>query len=384
MLHPDTNSFAYKSRAGLRRARLVFWIFKHKNISDFLQFLLKIALKLRLPIDFILKKTAYGHFVAGETIKKSEPVIQSLGKYGVDSILDYSVEGGKDEAGFRHAVEETKRTIENAVKNKFIPFAVFKPSALTYEWVLKQKKTDELKVQTDFFESRMFELFDYAAANSVPLLVDAEDVDFQDIIDHIVEKGMQKYNQSSAIVFQTLQMYRVDRLEYLQGLFKQASEYGYIPGIKLVRGAYMEKERERAKAAGKPSPIYPDKDSTDKAYNKALEICMQHYPGLVVFNGTHNWESSEYLTRLMKEKGLDNNDKNTYFAQLYGMSDELSFSLARESYNVAKYLPYGPVKQVMPYLMRRAEENSSVSEQAEKEYRLVVNEIKRRKHKKVW
>ncbi len=379
MNQTDNKPFAYKTSSELKRARFIFWIFKYPGIANALQQLLKIALKLNLPVGFILKKTVYGHFVGGVSIEKSNDVIERMAVYGVQSILDYSVEGGKDEKGFRHALIETRRTIYNASENQNIPFAVFKPSALTYEWVLKQENKPELDRETRAFEKRMCMLFKLAHDQHVPLLVDAEDVAFQDIIDHIVEKGMRIFNKAEPIVYQTLQMYRTDRLDYLKRLIQDAEKGNYSLGIKLVRGAYLEKEREIAAAQGQQSPVYPDKEGTDNAYNDALRLCMQHFDRVAVFNGTHNKQSCDLLKQLMKEKGLDNTDKNVYFAQLYGMSDDLSFNLASESYNVAKYLPYGPVKQVMPYLMRRAEENSAVEDQADNEYKEITNELKRRK-----
>src|SRR6056297_578904 len=246
MNQTDNKPFAYKTSSELKKARFIFWIFKYPGIANALQQLLKIALKLNLPVGFILKKTVYGHFVGGVSIEKSNDVIERMAVYGVQSILDYSVEGGKDEKGFRHALIETRRTIYNASENQNIPFAVFKPSALTYEWVLKQENKPELDRETRAFEKRMCMLFKLAHDQHVPLLVDAEEVAFQDIIDHIVEKGMRIFNKAEPIVYQTLQMYRTDRLDYLKRLIQDAEKGNYSLGIKLVRGAYLEKEREIA------------------------------------------------------------------------------------------------------------------------------------------
>lgn len=375
----NNSPFAYKTNSELKRAIFIFKIFRKKNLSNFLQSLLKFALKLKLPLNFIMKKTVYGHFVAGESVEKSKNVISRLGKYRVYSILDYSVEAGKDEEGFKHAVNETVKTIEHAADNEYVPFSVFKPSALTYEWVLKQEKRDDFKKEAENFRKRVFSLFKKAHELKIPILVDAEDVDYQKIIDNVVEDGMEEFNKTDAIVYQTLQMYRTDRLDYLNKLINKSVEKDFYPGIKLVRGAYLEKERKLAENRGEISPVFDTKDETDKAYNDALKLCMKNFGRVSIFNGTHNYESSELLKELMKEKQLDNNDKNIYFAQLYGMSDDLSFNLAYEGFNVAKYLPYGPIKQVMPYLMRRAEENSAVADQADSELKILRNELKKRK-----
>ncbi|MEA3443461.1 MAG: proline dehydrogenase family protein, partial [Bacteroidota bacterium] len=242
-----------------------------------------------------------------------------------------------------------------------------------------EKLSDEDKKEADNFRSRIRQLCQAAFDANSPILIDAEDSWFQRFIDDVVTENMQLFNKERTIVFNTLQMYRWDRLEFLKKSFKHAEDNNYYYGVKFVRGAYMEKERERAYAKGYKSPIQPDKDSTDKDYNAALKYCMGHLDRISIFNGTHNEYSSQYLADMMEEKGIEKNDSRIYFAQLFGMSDHVSFIMAKEGYNVAKYLPYGPVKHVMPYLFRRAEENTSVAGQTGRELSLIQKERKRRK-----
>jgi proline dehydrogenase len=324
----------------------------------------------------------YGHFVGGKSLEDCKTVIHRMAKYHVESILDYSVEGGNSDKAIQNAVDETMKSIEFAGKHEHIPFAVFKPSAMTYAWVLSQENRENLPAEIEKFRFRLMQLFEHAVNVDIPILVDAEEVVWQPLIDQIVEEGMQRFNKEKAIVFQTLQMYRVDRLAYLRRLLSDARKTEHYLGIKLVRGAYMEKERAIAKKMKRNSPIYSTKDETDNAYNKALEICVDNIDIVSIFNGTHNQASCKFLADLIEEKQLDKRNKNIYFVQLYGMSDDLSFGLAKLGYRVAKYVPYGPVKHVMPYLMRRAEENSSVSEQAVGELKILKEELKRRKFKK--
>lgn len=374
------DAFAYKSMPELKRAIFIFKLFKRPFLSSVLQSLLRIALFLRIPVGWAVKPTVYGHFVGGKNLQDCDPVIQRMSQYGVESILDYSVESGGSLEAINHAMKETKASIQFSASKDSIPFAVFKPSAMTFEWVLEGEKRENYQEEVEMFRQRLFELFQLASKHDIPILVDAEEVSWQALIDEVVEEGMAHFNQSKAIVFQTLQMYRTDRIEYLQRVIDDARKGKYFLGIKLVRGAYMEKERAFARKKGLLSPIHPTKEETDRAYNKALEICVQHIDVVSVFNGTHNQESCQLLAELMDKKQLEKNDKNVYFVQLYGMSDNLSFALAKAGYRVAKYVPYGPVKHVMPYLMRRAEENSSVSEQAAGELKMLKQELKRRKN----
>jgi proline dehydrogenase len=215
--------------------------------------------------------------------------------------------------------------------------------------------------------------------NKVPIFVDAEETWFQGAIDELVEELMERYNKERAMIFNTIQLYRKDRLQYLKDCFERSRSKNYKLGVKLVRGAYMEKERDRAKEQGYPSPIHDTKEATDKDYDLALKFCIDNHPNIELLCGTHNEKSSKYLTELMEERGIENTDKNIYFSQLYGMSDNISFNLAAERYNTLKYVPYGPVLEVMPYLIRRAEENTSIAGQTSRELSLIIKEKTRRK-----
>ncbi len=377
----NTNMFEYKSNKELKRALFVFWIFQRPVISSVLQQLLKIALFIKFPVAWAVKKNVYGHFVGGKSLEDCSEIADRMAKYGVGSILDYSVESGYSEEAIKNSTEEIKHSIHHTKNTDTIPFAVFKPSAMTFEWVLEKENKINLSIELEKFEKRMMDLFALARELEVPILVDAEKVAWQDEIDRVVDKGMRIYNKNKAIVFQTLQMYRVDRIEYLNNIIKDAREKGYFPGIKLVRGAYMEMEREVAQKAGKPSPIQPNKQATDDAFNEAVKICVENIDIVSNITCTHNKKSCEWLTALIVEKEIDPKDKRAFLSQLYGMRDDLSFGFAQQGYNVAKYVPYGPVNDVMPYLMRRAEENSSVKEQAAEEHKMLKKELKRRKNK---
>ncbi|HON19505.1 MAG TPA: proline dehydrogenase family protein, partial [Salinivirgaceae bacterium] len=274
-----------------------------------------------------------------------------------------------------------------AAENQSIAFAVFKPTALVFPEILKlkgfDKKTLSVVQQYHFekFVDRIDSLCNLAYQKSVRLLIDAEDVWYQDAVDEVVEDMMRKYNQKRAIVWNTWQMYRTDRLDHLKLTLEKARSENFHVGAKLVRGAYMEKERKRAQKGGYPSPIFPDKPSTDKSYNQALQICVENIDICELFNGTHNEESCLKLLEYMNQKGLKNSDPRIWTSQLYGMSDHISYNMAAEGYNVAKYIPYGPVRSVAPYLLRRAEENSAIRGQTTRELNLIMQEMKQRKQR---
>lgn len=377
-------AFQDKSNTDLRRAKLLFktiekpWMVKMGKVS------LQVALKTHFPIGWAIKPTIYKHFVGGETIEKCQPVVDRLAKSNVKAILDYSVEGTSTQEGINNAFQETLKSVENAGKNENIPFAVFKPTAMVDVKVLRKfsfnEKVDEKDhEQYKAFADRVDKLSEAAAKNKVRLLIDAEDYWYQKAIDDVVEQMMEKYNQNGVVVFNTLQMYRTDRLDYLKNLIAKAREKKFFAGVKFVRGAYMEKERDRAEKEGYASPINPDKPATDKMYNDALRVSMENIDILNIFNGTHNEESSLLFAQLIDEQKLEKDDNRIYFSQLYGMSDHISYNLAAEGYNVAKYIPYGPMRHVAPYLIRRAEENTSVAGQTGRELSLILNEQNRRK-----
>ncbi len=305
---------------------------------------------------------------------------------GVSSVLDYSVEGKEEEEQFDNVLEKTLKLIDFAKEKKAIPFAVFKPSGFgridLYQAVGEGKKLSPLETEEWNKVVARFEKVCQASYDSdVALLIDAEESWMQDAADDLVDKMMQKYNKLKPIVFNTLQMYRWDRLDYLKRLHEKAKKEDFFIGMKLVRGAYMEKENERAIEKGYPTPICASKEATDENYDAAVSYMTDHIDRMSIFEGTHNESSTYFLMDLMKEKGLKANDKRIWFGQLYGMSDTISFNLAAEGYNVAKYLPFGPVRDVMPYLIRRAEENTSVAGQTSRELLMIKAERNRRKGK---
>lgn len=377
-------AFRYKNDQELKKA---FWLFRMVGSPVLVKagkVFTQIALALRIPVAWAIKPTIYAHFCGGETIAESEPAVRKLEQYGVKGILDYSVEGKERPEDIEAALEETLKTIEKAGSDPNIPFAVFKPTAFTRAEVLEKMSSgnpvsDSILKEADEFKSRINTLCQSAFDHNIPILIDAEDSWYQNHIDAVCEEMMTLYNHDQAIVFNTLQMYRTDRLAYLQQAFQRAVDGNYFLGIKFVRGAYMEKERKRALEKGYPDPINPDKEATDNLYNDGLRFTIEHIDRIAVFNGTHNELSNSLLADLMDEKGIARNDQRVWFSQLYGMSDNISFNLAAEGYNVAKYVPFGPVKHVLPYLIRRAEENTAVAGQTSRELQLVKRERIRRK-----
>ncbi len=381
-------AFRIKSDRDLNKAYWLFKVISRPTIVKTGGFLSKFALKIHFPINWIVKPTIYNHFCGGETIEECTSVVQKLSKFNVRSILDFSVEGKEDPDEIQAALEETLRTIDNAAKLDFIPFTVFKPTAFAISKVLEKKSenkilTPEEEKEYEKFRSRIDTLCRKAYELNVPVMVDAEHYCVQNCIDQVVMEMMEKYNHKKAIVFNTYQMYRHDRMDVFRRDLETARKNDFYLGIKFVRGAYMEKERERAARLGYPSPIHPDKESTDNAYNAALKFAVENIDRVSIFNGTHNEKSSLLLTQLMEEHGIRKDDFRCYFSQLYGMSDHISFNLAHEGYNVAKYLPYGPVRSVLPYLIRRTEENTSIAGQTGREMKLIIMERRRRKSQKV-
>lgn len=382
-------AFKVRSRSELRKAQLLFKAVKSPALVSVLNGLSTIALKVGFPISWLVKPTLYVQFVGGETLEDSDVTAQKLAKYGVSSILDYSVEGKDDEKSTEECFREVLRGIEFGGSRSYVAFAVFKPTGITRADVLekvssKVELTKEDEQQFALFLQRVDKLCAKAYEVGIPILIDAEDYCYQQAIDDVVEVMMERYNKEKAVVFNTLQMYRTDRLSYLKGLHQRALEKGYKVGVKYVRGAYMEKERERAQEMGYPSPINATKADTDALYDDAVIYTMEHIDDFSIFAGTHNEDSVQLLVELVYKYSLNPKDPRIWFAQLYGMSDNLSFNLAAEGFNVAKYLPYGPVKEVLPYLVRRATENTSVAGQTSRELNFINMEIKRRKDFKQW
>jgi proline dehydrogenase len=377
-------AFSYKSDKELKMANFVFTVVNHPWVSAFSTSAVKIGLALGLPIEGIIRATVFKHFCGGESIDKAEQAIQKLGHYHVGAILDYSVEGEHTENGFDATVAETLHTLDKAKTNKHIPFCVFKMTGMASAELLEKiqaKQTLSADEQQAFerVRKRVELICSKAHEADIPLLIDAEETWLQDPIDALVYEMMAKYNKQKAIVFTTYQMYRTSSLKNLREAFHIATMHNYFFGVKLVRGAYMEKERKRAADNSYPDPIQPSKEATDEAFNKALEFCIDNKQRISVMCGSHNDYSNHYLALLMNKHGMKVNDPRVWFAQLYGMSDNISFNLAKAGYNVTKYLPYGPVKSVMPYLLRRAEENTSVAGQSSRELTLIRKELKRRR-----
>ncbi len=376
-------AFQGKSKKDLNRA---YWLFKLVSSNTLVKIgliLLNIVLFLRIPILRLIKTTIYKHFCGGESIKDSQKTIEELARYQIGTILDYSVEGQESEANFDNGMQETIATIERAAGEDKIPFSVFKITgvgrfALLEKVNTKQRLNENEKKEYERVKNRINTICKKAYSLSVPIFIDAEESWIQDTIDEIATAMMQKYNIERAIVYNTLQMYRWDRLAYLKQCYADAENYQYFLGLKLVRGAYMEKERARSEKLGYVSPIQKNKASTDKDYDLAVSFCIEHIERIAICAGTHNEDSSAKLTQLLVDKGIDKNDKRIYFSQLLGMSDHISYNLAHTNYNVAKYVPYGPVKEVIPYLIRRAEENTSIAGQTGRELALIMKEKARR------
>lgn len=377
-------AFSLKSDTELERAYFLFKLIASQPLVKIGTAVTNFALKAHLPVEGLIRSTVFDHFCGGVNEVDCLKVVDNMFTKGVSSVLDYSVEGKEEEAQFDAALEMTLKTIEFAKEREAIPFAVFKPTGFgrldLYEKVGEKSVLTEAEQQE---WNRVIARFDLACKTAyekdVLLLIDAEESWMQDAADAIVADMMFKYNKEKAIVFNTLQMYRWDRLDYLKSLHEQAKSEAFYIGMKLVRGAYMEKENDRATERGLKSPICVSKEATDINYDAAVLYMIENIDKMAIFAGTHNEESSYKLIQLMAEKGIAKNDKRIFFGQLLGMSDNISFNLAENGYNVAKYLPFGPVRDVMPYLIRRAEENTSVAGQTSRELTLIKKEKERRK-----
>jgi proline dehydrogenase len=376
-------AFSGKSSADLRRSYWLFKLVSSNNLVSFGRSFTTFAINTHLPIKPFIKPTIFKQFCGGEDIHECLGTVEDLGKHNVGSILDYSVEGMTSDADFDKTANEIIATIDQAKANRHISFAVFKPTGIgsiaLYEKV--GAKTTLTKAEQDAWEkiqTRFDNICKRAHDNDVQLLIDAEETWMQQAADDLAHVMMEKYNKEKAIIFNTAQLYRKDRLDYIKNACKDAQDKKYFLGLKLVRGAYMEKERERATKMGYPSPINDSKADTDKLYDAALDFCVTHLNIISVCAGSHNENSANLLAGLMKKNNIANNHPHIWFSQLLGMSDHISFNLAKEGYNVAKYVPYGPVKNVLPYLIRRAQENTSVKGQTGRELSLIIKEKQRR------
>jgi proline dehydrogenase len=383
----DTHiAFSYKSDRELRKANFIFSLVNNPVVSSIATGLAKLGLALHLPVKGLIRSTVFEHFCGGETIEQSDHTIQTLFQYKVGTILDYSAEGEHTESGFDRAKEEVLKTLDKAKGNSAIPFCVFKATGIVNAEVLEKVQANETlsadeALAFEHFQQRVEAICKKAYEHGVPVLIDAEDSWIQNPIDEVAYAMMKKYNQQKAIVFNTFQMYRSDMLDNLRNAFHLATMHNYYLGVKMVRGAYMEKEAERAEKMDYPNPIHPSKQATDESFNKGLAFCIDNKQRVSLMCGSHNEYSNQYLAVLMEKHSMKNNDSRVWFAQLMGMSDNISFNLANAGYNVAKYVPYGPVELVMPYLIRRAEENTSVAGQSSRELTLIRKELKRRSGK---
>lgn len=377
-------AFALKTDSELERAYFLFKMIANEPLVKMGALMTNFAIKARLPVEGLIRATVFDHFCGGISEEDCLPVVGKMWGKGVCSVLDYSVEGKEEEATFDQALEKILKILNFVKAKDSIPFAVFKPTGFG-RFALYEKVSAGDNLTKDETEewNRVIQRFDKVCKKAhdldVSLLIDGEESWMQDAADQLVEEMMEKYNKEKPIVFNTLQMYRWDRLDYLKGLHKRASEKGFKIGLKIVRGAYMEKENERAEEKGYRTPICGSKDETDANFDAAIAYMIANVHQISLFSGTHNELSCHKLMELLNNNKIASTDSRVWFGQLYGMSDHISFNLADIGYNVAKYLPFGPVRDVMPYLIRRAEENTSVSGQTTRELSLIKVERKRRK-----
>ena len=377
-------AFSLKKDSELERAYFLFKMIANEPLVRIGTAMTNFAIKAHLPVEGLIRATVFDHFCGGVSEEDCLPVIDAMYTKKVCSVLDYSVEGKEDEAQFDAAFQMTIKLLDFVKEKKEIPFAVFKPTGFgriaLYEKVGNGTSlTNTEQDEWNRVVSRYDQVCALAKEKDVKLLIDAEESWMQDAADDIVADMMCKYNTEKAIVFNTLQMYRWDRLDYLEKLHKKAEEQNFYIGMKLVRGAYMEKENERAEKNNYTSPICESKVATDRNFDAGINYMIANLGRLSLFAGTHNEDSSYLVMQLMQENNISKNSENIWFGQLYGMSDHISYNLSNAGYNVAKYLPFGPVKDVMPYLIRRAEENTSVAGQTTRELNLLKQERKRRK-----
>ena len=378
-------AFAHKSDGDLAFSVFIFRLMQYSWVVKLATKLTKVALKLNLPISGIVKQTVFRQFCGGETIEECEnKAIVDLAKGNIGAILDYSVEGLKDEETFDHTAEELIRVIDKAKSSPHIPVSCMKITGIArFDLLERVSEGGELSKEDKEAFARVVRRVDKickrANENKIPIYIDAEESWIQPAIDQLIASMMRKYNKEQAIVYTTFQMYKHSMLPVIERMIEEAKQEGFILGIKFVRGAYMEKEHKRAKKMGYRTPIQPDKESTDRDFDRGIKIAIQNLDYLEFSCGTHNELSCYKLVDLMDDMDIPHDHPSIYFAQLYGMSDNISFNLSNEGYNVTKYLPYGPVKSTIPYLTRRAEENSAISGQMGKELRFLLAERKRRK-----
>ena len=384
LLDNTKNGFSLKSNFELKKAYFLFKIISNKSLTNIGKKALEFSLKLRLPVLFLVKGTVFEQFCSGESLNESFKTVKKLHEKNVKSYLHYSVEGLENEESYDTSLNEVLDSIKFVANKKILDFTVFKPTAIASSKILQKVSENKPleKNEQELYEtilSRFDTICSLAHKKGVKILVDAEESWIQDSIDEIVLRMMIKYNKQKTIVFNTSQMYRHDRLEYLERLKNIAEKENFLIGIKLVRGAYIEKENKRALKNNYRSPICDSKELTDLNFNKGASYILLNLNIFSLFSGTHNEESIYKIIDIMKSHNVDNGNQKIWFGQLYGMSDNISFNLANEGFNAIKYLPFGPIKEVIPYLIRRADENTSVKGQTSRELELIKTELKRRK-----
>ena len=384
------NAFAYKTDKELKRAKFLFSSMGFQWVVNAGVRLTPFAMKTGLPVRGIIRNTIFKQFVGGETLQETAAVADVVGKYGVDVILDYGVEGKEGEENFEHATQEFIRVIHFAATRSNIPFISLKVTGFA-RFKLLQRLHEAPRLRSGIHDNeaeeeewkrvreRMYRICKVAAEKNIGVLVDAEESWIQDPVDRLTMEMMEIFNREKAVIYNTIQLYRHDRLSFLRLSYQIARQKKFIVAFKLVRGAYMEKERAHAVQKGVQSPIHPNKQSTDSDYNEAVTFCINHIQNIACIVATHNEASCLLAVELMQKKGLPSHHPHLHFSQLYGMSDHITFNLAKAGFSVSKYLPFGPLKEVIPYLMRRAQENSSVSGQTGKELALIKKELQRRK-----
>ena len=377
-------AFVLKSDSELERAYFLFKMISSQPLVKIGTAATNFALKANLPVEGLIRSTVFDHFCGGVNEEDCLPVIDNLYAKGVSSVLDYSVEGKETEEQFDNAVKKILKIVQFCDEREAIPIVVFKPTGFgrfkLYQKITEGKQlTDTEKEEWNRVVERFKAVCELAKEKDVEVLIDAEESWMQDAADELVEEMMRLYNKDKAIVYNTLQCYRWDRLDYLKSLHERANSEGFKVGMKIVRGAYMEKERSRAEEFSYKSPICENKNATDGIFDNTLTYILNNLGDISIFIGTHNEKSSYLAMELMEKYKIDKSDNNVWFGQLYGMSDHISFNLASKGYNVAKYIPFGPVKDVMHYLIRRAEENTSVAGQTNRELELLKTERRRRK-----
>ncbi|MFC4230880.1 proline dehydrogenase family protein [Parasediminibacterium paludis] len=384
------NAFAYKSDKELKQSKFLFSTMDYPLFVPIGTRITPFLMKTGLPINGIIKNTIFKQFVGGETLQETAEVATNLSKYGVDVILDYGVEGKEGEDNFEHATEEFIKVIKYAATQKNIPFISIKVSGFARHGLLQTLNEaprlrsgihdhEEEQAEWDKVCDRMYRICEAAAEHNIGVLVDAEESWFQDPVDRLTIEMMEEFNKSKPIVYNTIQLYRHDRLQFLELSYKIAKQRNFVLGVKLVRGAYMEKERKRANEKGYQSPIQPTKEASDADYNTAIKFCIDNIDNTAFIVASHNEDSNLLAVNLLETKGLSLKHPHVHFSQLYGMSDHITFNLAKAGCSVSKYLPFGPIRDVIPYLMRRAQENSSVSGQTGRELSLIKKELSRRK-----